>query len=123
MARWASQPEAHLAITTGGKVMNKLNITTDYRVQTTWTHDRHASAEQWLIVDNHSQHAPPVEQLKSDPTIHVITNDALQHAEQLRFAAGAKVSIMSESALDLVLERLDDPHMAYLIRTLKNKVA
>src|SRR5262249_16644547 len=84
---------------------------------------RNADRVNWLIVDTHSENTAPIERLKNNPAIRVLNQKALQSGEKLRFARGDKVYLTSETALDIVLQRLDDPMLAQLIQTLKNKVA
>jgi len=54
--------------------------------------------------------------------IQVITKQDLKDDPSLRFRQGEKIIISTETVLDEVLQRLDDPEKKELISTLKNKV-
>jgi len=57
-----------------------------------------------------------------DENIQVLTKDDLKKDPSIRFKEGEKIIISTETMLDDVLQRLDDPEKKDLISTLKNKV-
>ena len=57
-----------------------------------------------------------------EKNIQFITKDDLKKYPSLRFKKGEKIIISTETVLDEVLQRLDDPEKKNLIATLKNKV-
>lgn len=83
----------------------------------------HKQTNHWLLVDNHSEQASPIERLRSNPALHVLNKEALKNAENLRFAQDDKICITSETVLDIAIQRIDDQSLVHLIETMKNKVA
>jgi hypothetical protein len=57
-----------------------------------------------------------------EENVRVISKDDLKDEPSLRFKQGEKIIISTETVLDEVLQRLDDPEKQGLISTLKNKV-
>ncbi len=58
-----------------------------------------------------------------DENIRVVSKEELKDDPSLRFEQGDKIIISTETVLDDVLHRMDDPQKKELISTLKNKVS
>ena len=74
----------------------------------------------WILVESLAG-SGVIAEIK-DWNIRVVTKEDLKNDPFLRFERGDKIIISTETMLDDVLQRLDDPEKKELISTLKNKV-
>jgi len=74
----------------------------------------------WILVENLAGSGVITEIV--DTNIQVLTKEEMKNNPSLRFPRGDKIIISTETVLDDVLQRLDDPEKRDLIITLKNKV-
>jgi len=74
----------------------------------------------WILIENLAGSGVITEIV--DENIQVLTKEEMKNNPSLRFPRGDKIIISTETVLDDVLQRLDDPEKKDLIITLKNKV-
>jgi len=74
----------------------------------------------WILVESHA--GSGIISDIEEQNIQVISKEDLKENPSLRFKQGEKIIISTETVLDDVLQRLDDPEKKDLISILKNKV-
>ena len=84
------------------------------------TEKTHNNTKTWILVESIA--GSGIIAGTERENIQILSKDNLKNDPSLRFKKGEKIIISTETVLDDVLQRLDDPEKKELISTLKNKV-